>query len=189
MPLVSPLASSSTSGAGARRSAALETIRAVNGVSFVIERGETFGLVGESGCGKSTTGRCILRLSSRPPARCVERATTWLAFGRSRLRAARRQMQIVFQDPYSSARPAQSAAAIVEEPLVIHRSAAGPSDGACRRAVRLVASTPTTSIASARVSAAASRQSHRLARALALNPSLVIADEPVSSLDVSGRRR
>src|SRR5215211_8085194 len=96
-------------------------VRAVDDVSFAIDAGETFGLVGESGSGKTTTGRCILRLIE-PTAGAVRfRGENVLAFSRSRMRAARRDMQIVFQDPYSSLNPRMRARQIVEEPLVIHK--------------------------------------------------------------------
>src|SRR5262249_6703443 len=96
-------------------------VRAVDGVSFVIEEGETFGLVGESGSGKTTTGRCILRLIEPTSGEVRFKGEDVLAFSRSRLRQARRDMQLVFQDPYSSLNPRMRVGDIVEEPLVIHR--------------------------------------------------------------------
>src|SRR5262245_41059515 len=96
-------------------------VRAVDDVSFGIEEGETFGLVGESGSGKTTTGRCLLRLVEPTSGSVVFRGEDVLAFSPARLRAARRDMQIVFQDPYSSLNPRMRAGQIVEEPLVIHR--------------------------------------------------------------------
>src|SRR5262249_23706317 len=97
------------------------TATAVDDVSFAIEEGETFGLVGESGSGKTTTGRCILRLVEPTSGAVRVRGDNVLAFSRRRLRQARREMQIVFQDPYSSLNPRMRARQIVEEPLVIHR--------------------------------------------------------------------
>src|SRR6476620_10414929 len=96
-------------------------LRAVDGVSFSIAEGETFGLVGESGSGKTTTGRCILRLIEPTSGAVRFRGEDVLAFSRSRLRQARRDMQIVFQDPYSSLNPRMRAIQIVEEPLIIHK--------------------------------------------------------------------
>src|SRR5438876_8081034 len=95
-------------------------VAAVNDVSFSIEEGETFGLVGESGSGKTTTGRCMLRLIEPTAGEVWLRGENVLTFTRSRLRRARRDMQIVFQDPYSSLNPRMRARQIVEEPLIIH---------------------------------------------------------------------
>src|SRR6476619_178380 len=96
-------------------------VRAIDGVSFAIAEGETFGLVGESGSGKTTTGRCILRLIEPTSGAVHFRGEGVLAFARARLRQARRDMQIVFQDPVSSLNPRMRVRDIVEEPLVIHR--------------------------------------------------------------------
>src|SRR5687767_11894576 len=101
-------------------------VRAVDGVSFRIDEGETFGLVGESGSGKTTTGRCILRLIEPTSGEVQFNGEDVLTFTRSRMRQARRQMQIVFQDPYSSLNPRMRVGDIVEEPLIIHRVGAKP---------------------------------------------------------------
>src|SRR5438874_3024797 len=95
-------------------------VRAVNDVSFTVDAGETFGLVGESGSGKTTTGRCILRLIEPTAGEVLFRGENVVSFSREQLRLARRHMQIVFQDPYSSLNPRMRVRAIVEEPLVIH---------------------------------------------------------------------
>ena len=161
-------------------------VRAVDGVTFAIEAGETFGLVGESGSGKTTTGRCILRLIE-PSSGTVEfKGENVLAFDRPRLRLARRDMQIVFQDPYSSLNPRMRAGDIVEEPLVIHRvgSRAEKRDRVTEL-FQLVGLDPAQRTRYPQEFSGGQRQRIGLARALALNPSLIIADEPVSALDVS----
>src|SRR6185369_14417684 len=121
MPLVevSHLVKTFTRDAGLFRAGA--RVAAVDDVSFSIDEGETFGLVGESGSGKTTTGRCLLRLVEPTSGSIVFRGEDVLALSRKRLREARRHMQIVFQDPYSSLNPRMRARQIVEEPLVIHR--------------------------------------------------------------------
>jgi oligopeptide transport system ATP-binding protein len=106
--------------------APVSIVRAVDGVSFTIGEGETFGLVGESGSGKTTTGRCILRLIEPTSGQVRFKGEDVLGFSRARLRQARRDMQIVFQDPYSSLNPRMRVGAIVEEPLIIHRVATKP---------------------------------------------------------------
>ena len=161
-------------------------VRAVNGVSFSIEEGETFGLVGESGSGKTTTGRCILRLIEPTSGEVRFRGEDVLGFSRERLRQARRDMQIVFQDPFSSLNPRMRVGSIVEEPLVIHRT----GDRRQRKArvtelFELVGLDPSQLGRYPHQFSGGQRQRIGLARALALNPSFIIADEPVSALDVS----
>src|SRR6185295_10335757 len=161
-------------------------VKAVDDVSFSIEEGETFGLVGESGSGKTTTGRCILRLIEPTSGAVRIRGENVLEFSRSRLRAARREMQIVFQDPYGSLNPRMRARQIVEEPLIIHKI--GGRDERRRRVEELfglVGLDPTLLDRYPREFSGGQRQRIGLARALALNPSFVILDEPVSALDVS----
>jgi ABC-type oligopeptide transport system ATPase subunit len=155
-------------------------------VSFNIERGETFGLVGESGSGKTTTGRCMLRLVEPTSGEVRFDGDNVLAFTKRRMRAARRDMQIVFQDPYSSLNPRMRARQIVEEPLIIHRL----GDRAERRArvaelFALVGLDPAHLERYPHEFSGGQRQRIGLARALALNPSFLILDEPVTALDVS----
>lgn len=161
-------------------------VRAVNDVSFVIAPGETFGLVGESGSGKSTTARCMLRLVEPTAGQVLFRGEDVLRFDRRRMRAARREMQMVFQDPYSSLNPRMRAGDIVEEPLIIHR--AGNRQERREKVAelfRLVGLDPSLLSRYPDEFSGGQRQRIGLARALALEPSFVIADEPVSALDVS----
>jgi len=161
-------------------------VAAVDDVSFSIEAGETFGLVGESGSGKTTTGRCILRLIEPSSGDVRFRGENVLAFSSRRMREARRDMQIVFQDPYSSLNPRMRARQIVEEPLIIHKLGAR---AARRQRVaelfRLVGLDPAHLERYPHEFSGGQRQRIGLARALALDPSFVILDEPVSALDVS----
>ncbi len=161
-------------------------VRAVDDVSFSIEQGETFGLVGESGSGKSTTGRCILRLIEPSSGDVSFEGENVLAFSPGRMRAARRQMQMVFQDPYSSLNPRMRARQIIEEPLIIHRIGSKTERlDRVRELFRVVGMDPAELERYPHEFSGGQRQRIGLARALALNPSFVIADEPVSALDVS----
>jgi peptide/nickel transport system ATP-binding protein len=162
------------------------TVAAVDDVSFAIDEGETFGLVGESGSGKTTTGRCMLRLVEPTAGEVRFRGDNVLAFTRSRMRQARRDMQIVFQDPYSSLNPRMRARQIVEEPLIIHRiGRRAERRGRVAELFDLVGLNPAHLERYPHEFSGGQRQRIGLARALALNPSFLILDEPVSALDVS----
>jgi len=159
---------------------------AVDDISFNIDEGETFGLVGESGSGKTTTGRCLLRLIEPTSGSVRFRGENVLEFPKRRLREARRDMQIVFQDPYSSLNPRMRAEKIVEEPLIIHKLGART-----QRRIRVEELFGLVGLNTAHLRryphelSGGQRQRIGLARAIALNPSFVILDEPVTALDVS----
>jgi oligopeptide transport system ATP-binding protein len=160
--------------------------KAVDDVSFSIDEGEIFGLVGESGSGKSTTGRCVLRLIEPTAGEVYFRDENVLSFSKSRMRLARRDMQIVFQDPYSSLNPRMRVGTIVEEPLVIH--GIGNRDQRRARVAELfglVGLQPDHVRRYPHEFSGGQRQRIGIARALALNPAFIIADEAVSALDVS----
>jgi oligopeptide transport system ATP-binding protein len=165
---------------------AASVVRAVDNVSFDIDEGETFGLVGESGSGKSTTGRCLLRLIEPTSGEVRFRGEDVRSFDRKRLAAARRDMQMVFQDPYSSLNPRMRVRDIVEEPLIIHRIGSRPERrDQVAQLLRLVGLDPAQHDRYPHEFSGGQRQRIGLARALALRPSFIVADEPVSALDVS----
>jgi ABC-type oligopeptide transport system ATPase subunit len=161
-------------------------IRAVDRVSFAIEEGETFGLVGESGSGKSTTVRCLLRLVEPTAGSFTFRGEQVFGLPAPRLRALRREMQMVFQDPESSLNPRMTVGAIVEEGLAIH-GLGSPADRRARvRALfGLVGLDEGMTSRHAHELSGGQRQRVGIARALALKPAFLVADEPVSALDVS----
>jgi oligopeptide/dipeptide ABC transporter ATP-binding protein len=163
-----------------------QVVRAVDGVTFSIRRGETLGLVGESGCGKTTVGRCILRLIEPTGGEVRFDDRDLAGLGRGELRQMRRRMQIIFQDPYSSLNPRMKVGAIVGEPLDIHR--VGPKAERKDRVaelLRVVGLDPDYAGRYPHQFSGGQRQRIGIARALALNPDFIVADEPVSALDVS----
>jgi peptide/nickel transport system ATP-binding protein len=161
-------------------------IRAVDGVSLTIERGETLGLVGESGCGKSTVGRAILRLYEPTGGRILFDGEDVTKLSEGKLRPLRRRMQMVFQDPFASLNPRHSVGRIVGEPLRAHGLA--PGGGVAARVRELLEIVGLPSDAAGRYPhefSGGQRQRIGVARALAVNPDFIVADEPVSALDVS----
>jgi oligopeptide transport system ATP-binding protein len=163
------------------------TVRAVTEVDLEIRRGETLGLVGESGCGKSTLGRTILRLLEPSAGRIVFDATDLTRMSQRDLRPLRRQMQMIFQDPYASLNPRMTVEAALTEPLVIHRLA-GSAQARRQRVHELLAKVGLRADAARRYPhefSGGQRQRIGIARALACQPQFVVCDEPISALDVS----
>ena len=161
-------------------------LKAVDGVSFSVKRGETLGVVGESGCGKSTLGKTLLRLYEPTAGSALLDGTDIFTLGRTELKAARRRMQMIFQDPFSSLNPRRSAASIIEQPLVIH--GIGSAQERRLRVDQLMTEVGLDVRYRNRYPhqfSGGQRQRVGIARALALNPELVICDEAVSALDVS----
>ncbi len=164
----------------------VEELRAVDGVSFDVRSGETFGLVGESGCGKTTVSRCVLRLTEPTGGRVFFAGGDVRALAGGELRALRRRMQIVFQDPYASLDPRMSVRSIVEEPLVVH-GIGTPAERRLRgrELLELVGISAEQLQRKPHEFSGGQRQRIAIARALVLRPELVVLDEPVSALDVS----
>ena len=165
-------------------------IRAVDDVSFNINEGETLGLVGESGCGKTTTSRCILRAVEPTSGEVLYRSADGSVVDvatapRTQLRSLRREMQMIFQDPFSSLNPRMTLLDIVGEPLVIDGVGRGEREDRVAELLGLVGLRPEFMRRFPHAFSGGQRQRIGIARALALNPRLIVADEPVSALDVS----
>jgi ABC-type oligopeptide transport system ATPase subunit len=175
-------------GAAGGWGSARRPVRAVDDVSFELAAGETFGLVGESGCGKTTVARCILNLLPPTSGEVYFEGRNLLRLSRGEMRAVRRRLQVVFQDPYSSLDPRMSVRATLLEPLEIHR--VGTRAEREKRVAQLLELVGLPQSALRRFPhefSGGQRQRIGIARALALSPHLVVADEPVSALDLSVR--
>jgi oligopeptide transport system ATP-binding protein len=163
------------------------TVKAVDGVSFALNRGDTLGLVGESGCGKSTTGLAVLRMLAPTAGRILFEGRDITHYDKERMRPVRRRMQMVYQDPYGSLNPRMKVRDIIGEPLEVH-GLAGDQAAYRQRVAELIAMVgllPDMAERYPHEFSGGQRQRIGIARALALEPSLLICDEPVSALDVS----
>lgn len=161
-------------------------VKAVDGVSFTLDAGKTLGLVGESGCGKTTVGRTILRLIPATSGQVLYRGNDFFAYEGEELRRLRRHMQIIFQDPVSSLNPRMTVGSIIGEPIVVHGIAKGAEkDELVASLLSRVGLDPSFASRYPHEFSGGQRQRIGIARALALSPDFIVCDEPVSALDVS----
>jgi oligopeptide transport system ATP-binding protein len=161
-------------------------VKAVDGVDFTIHRGETFGLVGESGCGKTTIGKSILRLTEATDGQVLFDGKDILKLSKEELRQERRHMQIIFQDPYGSLNPRMTAGELIGEPMIKHRTAVGKeNERRVKELMEICDLNPRHFKRYPHEFSGGQRQRLGVARALSLNPKLIVCDEPVSALDVS----
>jgi oligopeptide transport system ATP-binding protein len=161
-------------------------VRAVDGISFTVQRGETLGLVGESGCGKSTTGRAVLQLYRPTSGQVYYEGTNLVTLKSEEMRRMRRKVQMIFQDPYASLNPRMTVGEIIGEPLLVHNAASKKEvNDRVSQLLELVRLNPSFSVRYPHEFSGGQRQRIGIARALALQPSFIVCDEPISALDVS----